>query len=105
MGDGAERVFVTSGSLRKALRNAGVLLGDADERTVSFCFVLFSRSKPCVRDELLIVRATQEFIFGCDLSSGFDSVLFCYCCGTVVLRRFESGITVFAIFLVTFLLI
>lgn len=33
--DGANNVFVTAGSLRKALRNAGVLLGDADDRVVS----------------------------------------------------------------------
>lgn len=36
--DGANNVFVTAGSLRKALRNAGVLLGDADDRVVS-CYV------------------------------------------------------------------
>lgn len=34
--DGAGGVFVTAGSLRNALRKAGVLLGDADERVVSF---------------------------------------------------------------------
>ncbi|CAM9646286.1 unnamed protein product [Hapterophycus canaliculatus] len=32
--DGAKGVFVTAGSLRNALRKAGVLLGDADERVL-----------------------------------------------------------------------
>lgn len=38
--DGARGVFVTAGSLRNALRKAGVLMGDADERVVSFLLLL-----------------------------------------------------------------
>lgn len=64
--DGAANVFVTAGSLRKALRNAGVLLGDADDRVVSRCtscfhlvwllfWVLWSGAKVLVLSSVLCV--------------------------------------------------
>lgn len=35
--DGADGIYVSSGSMRKGLRSAGVLLGDSDEKIVSIC--------------------------------------------------------------------
>lgn len=57
--DGARGVFVTAGSLRNALRKAGVLLGDADERVVGLLLaVVLMTFLPLL---LLMVGAAYRF--------------------------------------------
>ena len=78
--DGAGNVFVTAGSLRKALRHAGVLLGDTDDRVVScqrWCFFV-----ACSFDSVLLIllgdandRVVSWYISACELFRLFVCIL------------------------------